>query len=533
MNYDTPRELRPSYEVNPADSVVQGGVLVTFPNPNTLKKRLEQADEVVELLNLSDETLPDPCIDASIIYRYDTLGESQEVQLAGTIDFFAPDDPSTRHTWRQLLRKHIDKELLRSGVGTLILEHHQSTLYAQLDDTYVTQLSFVENTASYGIEMRIERISEIIASQIMHDHTIEPDYFESHTNLDETSYTPPYELVKRFTHQWATALSGIKKTLGSPQSKGGVSTFIVNVPERIESTPMTPMEAEEEATNSSPERPSTNFDDIGGAFHAKERLRPVAYAFLYPDLASHYDIQPTSFMLHGPGGTGKTSLVHAFANSIQANLREYSSADIVSKWVGKSGERIAEIFKSAKKEKDPLVLFFDEFDSIAPKGNAGTSERQDVKNILKRELSVIAKHHPNIIVATATNNDPYDFDEPLLRAGRLQPIPVLTPTDAERAEIWQLMLANTIGRTGAATIEQPLSHDMTSEGYTPHIKPVYAADLDIHELITATPGMTGADIEQVLLSARMKAFVTAVETGTSTTLTHTDLMSAIHAYQKV
>jgi excinuclease UvrABC nuclease subunit len=70
-------------------------------------------------------------------------------------------------------------------------------------------------------------------------------------------------------------------------------------------------------------------------------------------------------MLHGPGGTGKTSLVHAFANSIQANLREYSSADIVSKWVGKSGERIAEIFKSAKKEKDPLVLFFDEFEKAA------------------------------------------------------------------------------------------------------------------------------------------------------------------------
>jgi SpoVK/Ycf46/Vps4 family AAA+-type ATPase len=64
-------------------------------------------------------------------------------------------------------------------------------------------------------------------------------------------------------------------------------------------------------------------------------------------------------------------------------------------------------------------------------------------------------------------------------------------------------------------------------------KPVYAiADLNLAELTEATDDYTGADIEQILIAARQKAFVTAVETGEMQSITHADLMAAIRHYQK-
>jgi SpoVK/Ycf46/Vps4 family AAA+-type ATPase len=412
-----------------------------------------------------------------------------------------------------------------------MLGHHQSTLYAQLDDTWATQLSFVESTNSYNIEMRLERLSNIESSQIIYESTIEPIYFEPHLDQQDTSDTEPYELVKRFTHQWATALSSITKVFGPASSASGISTFAINLPEQINPSVGTALERVERPLSDSEATPETTlptFDDIGGAYYAKEQLRPIMYAFTYPEIATHYDIQPSSFILHGPGGTGKTSLVHAFANSVNAEIHEYASSDIVSKWVGQSGEKMAEIFTKAKETEGPLVLFFDEFDSIAPKGDAGTSERRDVKNILKRELSIIAKHHPNIIVAAATNNDTDDFDEPLLRAGRLQPIPVLAPTATERAEIWSLMLERSIYKTSPSIPVTDTEFDAIVSK-----KPVYAiADLNLAELTEATDDYTGADIEQILIAARQKAFVTAVETGEMQSITHADLMAAIRHYQK-
>lgn len=525
-------ELR-NPEVDLPETVMHGGVSVTFVHPESLKKRLEQTDEITPLLDCDKDDLPDPCTEASLWYHYEEGSDNGNVQLAAAIAFNAPDNPIDRHVWQSSLRGFLDKQLTQSGVDTAKLDHHQTTLYAQLDDTYATQFSLTETVDSYCVEMKLEHISAIMSAQIINEDSLPPDHFDSHTNTHNVSTTPPYELVRRFTHHWAVALSSIKKRFGSIESASGISTFIVNVPERIESSPIAPGETpEDEAAKS--ERPETTFEDIGGAFEAKEQLRPIAYAFLHPELANHYGIHPTSFMLHGPEGTGKTSLVHAFANMVGAELREYSSADIVSKWVGKSGKHMEAIFKSAKETTEPLVLFFDEFDSIAPKGDAGSSERRDVKNTLKRQLSIIAKHYPNIIVAAATNNDPYDFDGPLLRAGRLQPIPVFIPTDVERMEIWQLMMESSVKKLDPIDAHLPETMTIdTLSSYTPAKQPVYGTDIDITALAQATTGFTGADIEEVLLRARQKAFVTAVETDTIQTLSHDDIMVAIRRYQKV
>lgn len=71
-------------------------------------------------------------------------------------------------------------------------------------------------------------------------------------------------------------------------------------------------------------------------------------------------------LLFGPPGTGKTYLVGKLAKLWHLRLISVKGPELLAKYIGQSEENVRNLFERAKSAR-PCVLFFDEFDSLAPK----------------------------------------------------------------------------------------------------------------------------------------------------------------------
>jgi hypothetical protein len=124
---------------------------------------------------------------------------------------------------------------------------------------------------------------------------------------------------------------------------------------------------------------SVTFDSVGGLdAHIRSLKESVFIPLMYPEVFSKLGIEaPKGVLFHGPPGTGKTMLARALANSCGVGDRKISffmrkGADVLSKFVGETERQLRMLFDEAQRLQ-PSIIFFDEFDGLAPVRSA----RQD------------------------------------------------------------------------------------------------------------------------------------------------------------
>lgn len=253
--------------------------------------------------------------------------------------------------------------------------------------------------------------------------------------------------------------------------------------------------------------PEVSFDDIGGLDDEKYELRKaVEWPLRYPETFAENNINaPAGVLLFGPPGTGKTLMAKAVANETAAAFYQINGPEIFQKYLGKSEEAIRQAFTEAREcDAGRAVLYIDELDSISTqRGDSSNDAADRVVNQILTELDGL-NDSGDLIVIGSTNR-PDEIDDALLRSGRLGThIRVPIPDAAGRREI----LA----------------------GYTQQ-KPL-GPNVDLTELVEATEGYTGSDIEKLANEAAQNAMEKEirrreVSDPISFTITHDDFVNTL------
>jgi transitional endoplasmic reticulum ATPase len=222
------------------------------------------------------------------------------------------------------------------------------------------------------------------------------------------------------------------------------------------------------------EIPNVNWDNIGGLDEIKKELKQaVEWPIKKPDAFVKMGISPPKgILLYGPPGTGKTLLARAIATESQANFISIKGPQLISHWVGESERGIRKVFKRAR-QSSPVIVFFDEIDSIAPiRGTSGSSVTEKMLLQLLTELDGIEQMKD--VVFIAATNRPDILDTSLLRPGRIDKIiKVGAPNKKTREAIFEV-----------------------------HTKNVpFEEDVKISHLAEITEGYSGADIEGLVREA--------------------------------
>jgi len=230
------------------------------------------------------------------------------------------------------------------------------------------------------------------------------------------------------------------------------------------------------------DRPKVTFHDVAGADEAKEELEEIIEFLRDPKKFQRLGGRiPKGAILLGPPGTGKTLLARAVAGEANVPFFSMSGSDFVEMFVGVGASRVRDLFDQGKKNA-PCILFIDEIDAVGRHRGAGLGgghdEREQTLNQLLVEMDGFESNE-GVILLAATNR-PDVLDPALLRPGRFDRRIVVDLPDVKGRE----------GILKVHTRKVPLGDDV-----------------DLAVLARGTPGMSGADLanlvnEAALLSAR-------------------------------
>jgi len=221
------------------------------------------------------------------------------------------------------------------------------------------------------------------------------------------------------------------------------------------------------------ERPGTTFDDVAGYAGVKREITEVVDFLKSPDRFSEIGARtPKGMLLVGPPGTGKTLIARAVAGEAGVPFMSVTGSDFMEMFVGVGASRVRDLFESARK-MGRAIIFIDEIDSIGRKRGAGLGgghdEREQTLNQMLAEMDGFEASE-GIIMMAATNR-PDILDPALLRPGRFdRQVVVPLPELEDRKEILAVHLK---GKR-------------------------HESDLDINVIARGTPGMSGADLANLV-----------------------------------
>ena len=221
------------------------------------------------------------------------------------------------------------------------------------------------------------------------------------------------------------------------------------------------------------------FADVAGQDEAKRELQRVVEYIKDPEPYRKLGAKGfRGILLFGPPGTGKTLMARAVAGEAQATFIDRKGSDFVNKYVGVGPDSVRKAFSEARGDgKKPGILFIDEIDAVGKaRGNGeGNEEYENTLNALLGEMS--DPKNDNVVVIAATNR-PELLDPALMRGRRfgLQ-VPVGRPDKEGREAIVKV-----------------------------HSKAMLLApDVDLGLIAKLTPGLSGADLEEIANDAAMMA----------------------------
>jgi len=222
------------------------------------------------------------------------------------------------------------------------------------------------------------------------------------------------------------------------------------------------------------------FDDVAGIDEAENELVEVVDFLKDPGKYTRLGgAAPKGVLLVGAPGTGKTLLARAVAGEAGVPFFSMSAAEFVEMIVGVGAARVRDLFKQAR-ENAPAIIFIDELDSIGrARGQVaigGSSEQEQTLNQILTEMDGFSSRE-GIIVLAATNQ-PDVLDKALLRPGRFDRRVVVNLPDKN-------------GREAILSV---------------HTRKVpLAKDVSLSELAASTPGLSGADLKNLVNEAALLA----------------------------
>jgi cell division protease FtsH len=228
------------------------------------------------------------------------------------------------------------------------------------------------------------------------------------------------------------------------------------------------------------ERPGTTFADIAGYEAVKEEISEVVDYLRDPTAFTMIGAKiPKGILLVGPPGTGKTLLARAVAGEARVPFISITASEFLEMFVGVGAARVRDLFATARRET-PSILFVDEIDAIGRKRGTGLGgghdEREQTLNQLLAEMDGFDTTEG--IVMLAATNRPDILDPALTRAGRFdRQIVVPLPSAAERRSILEVHCR---GKR-------------------------LAPDVDVDVVARGTPGMSGAELANLVNEAALIA----------------------------
>jgi cell division protease FtsH len=228
------------------------------------------------------------------------------------------------------------------------------------------------------------------------------------------------------------------------------------------------------------EKVQVKFSDVAGMDDSKQELREIVEYLKNPKKFQRVGGKvPKGILLIGPPGTGKTLLAKAVAGEAGVNFFSISASQFIEMFVGVGASRVRDLFTNAKKNA-PSIVFIDELDAVGRSRGAGLGgghdEREQTLNQLLSEMDGFDSLE-EVVVLAATNR-PDVLDPALMRPGRFDRHVVIERPDwRDREKILQV-----------------------------HARKIrLSGDVNLEVIAKGTPGMTGADLENLVNEAAILA----------------------------